>query len=152
MEYWEKLSIGVVMFAVGLGLLYWVIEKVLHLFQSSPHERLEKYGARRTFEDISLRTIRLVLNLINLNLILILIYYFRKQFNRKRAQRVSKEELDKLIYEEYKSESNNAVVVTAFDGDTIVGICAFLNQLQIEYYIESFKDCCINNCNNLSLR
>lgn len=55
------------------------------------------------------------------------------------------EELENLVYEEYDSQKHEVLAVCLENSDKAVGICLYLNDREIEYYEETFPDCCRNN-------
>ncbi len=65
------------------------------------------------------------------------------RFRSTRGQ-VSCEERERLVYEEYRSEVNGeSVAVVQHDKSTgkMVAICAFQNELRVEYFVEDFSKC-----------
>ncbi len=60
------------------------------------------------------------------------------QFRSSRGQ-VSREEVERLVYEEYRSERDGeSVAVVQHDRGKIVGVCAMQNELKVEYYGQEF--------------
>ncbi len=76
------------------------------------------------------------------------------RFRSSLGAQVSKEEVERLVYEEYKSEreGGESVAVVKHDGDRMAAVCAFQNELRIEYLVEDFGGCCVERCDNISLR
>ena len=54
-------------------------------------------------------------------------------------------ELEKLVYEEFDSARHEVLAVCLENSDKAVGICLFLNDREVEFYTETFPDCCRNN-------
>ena len=64
------------------------------------------------------------------------------QFRSNRGSQVSREEVEQLVYEEYRSETQGeCAAAVAYDPreGKVVGICAFQNELKVEYFVESFN-------------
>ena len=71
---------------------------------------------------------------------------------RNKQQRISEDEKQKLMYNSIRTEDHQAVIVTGHDDRRTVGVCAFLDELKIEYFVEDFMGCCVQNCNDLPMR
>lgn len=54
----------------------------------------------------------------------------------------TKAETSPLVYEEFDSPQHECVVVVVENGQKIAGICAFLQELQVEYFVTPFPACC----------
>lgn len=83
-----------------------------------------------------------------------LIQYFRKHrhdnADRRNMQNyvalntkaMRKDEVERLVYEEYDSEDHECVVVVKVTENKTVGICAYLKDLEVEYFVEELPECC----------
>jgi len=57
--------------------------------------------------------------------------------------------LERFIHEEFESSRHECVAVVAFSQARVAGICAFLQDMKVEFFLEEFPDCCIRHLEGL---
>ncbi len=65
-------------------------------------------------------------------------------------RRITNPSLERFIHEEFESSGHECVAAVISNGSRVAGICAFLQEMKIEFFIEDFPTCCTNHLNTLS--
>jgi len=66
---------------------------------------------------------------------------------RVKGHRNNREEMEKLVYEEYDSEKHEVLAICLETPTVAVGISLFLADRQAEYYWEKLPECCVTHTN-----
>ena len=54
-------------------------------------------------------------------------------------------ELEKFIHEEFESSRHEVIIVIASTHKRSAAVCAFLQEMKVEFFVEKFPDCCLQH-------
>ncbi|TRY67247.1 hypothetical protein TCAL_02937 [Tigriopus californicus] len=125
MEHWEKLGAGVLGLLVAVCAIFFVFDRLLKLRNDQRHQQPDsRVGIPMVFRSSA----------------------------GKSGSQIPREDMERLIYEEYSTEQYEIVLATAETSEKAVAICVYLSDLRVEYYCQRFPECCVNNSEEFSLR
>lgn len=130
LEHWQKLLVGSVVGSALTVAFFFIFDLLLKRY---------RLHSPKTASPATIKDIRLVSKA-------------GSGGQKERCKSAAEEEVAKLIYEDYRSDHHDVLTVVVFDEGKFACICAFLNEMRIEFAIEGFPFCCVNNCNDLAKR
>eukprot|EP00092_Neocalanus_flemingeri_P054740 GFUD01064502.1.p1 GENE.GFUD01064502.1~~GFUD01064502.1.p1 ORF type:complete len:272 (-),score=66.79 GFUD01064502.1:225-1040(-) len=118
MERWVKVLLGTFFGSLGSFIFFLIFDRILqHIRRMRTRGVEEKNGG-----DSSI--------------------HMRVKLNKDKANR---EEMEKLVYEEYDTEKHEVLAICMETPTIAVGISLFMNDREAEYYWEKFPECCVKH-------
>eukprot|EP00095_Tigriopus_kingsejongensis_P006451 maker-scaffold384_size188899-snap-gene-0.32 protein:Tk06451 transcript:maker-scaffold384_size188899-snap-gene-0.32-mRNA-1 annotation:"hypothetical protein" len=124
-EHWERILAGVMGGSVAMALIFYVFDRLLKI-----------RNAQRNLPSGPVAGVPLV---------------FRGGSGMSHAQ-MGRSDMERLIYEEYKTEAHEIVMATAETTERAVALCVFLADMRVEYYCQIFPECCVSHSEEFTLR
>ena len=123
MERWAQILIGTILSSVGLYVFYLIFEKFFKNCLKGSQAKEITNGVDR----IRLRV--------------------KQVAGTGTSSHEDREEMEKLVYEEYDTEEHEVLAIVLENQSATVGVSLFLSDREVEYYWARFPDCCSRHTN-----